>query len=155
MSARRCALPTGRISCTTAPSFTAGRPMILPRTRTSNGFTWGRNFDWTNGIRWFRSGDLAKTSHQARPEAHSDAVIAAGDQAAADVNARVVGAAQPGDGREPDARGSADRRAPAGRSRTGKTGRKAPAGKGRHLGRSGLRIFLRRLPGRRVPAAHP
>src|SRR5438094_4786725 len=108
----------------TARSFAAGRPIFLRRTRTSNGFTWARIFDWTNGIRWFRSGDLAEASHQARPEAHSDAVIAAGDQAAADVDARVVGAPQPGDGREPDARGSPHRGAPAGRSGAGKTGRK-------------------------------
>jgi RNA polymerase sigma-54 factor len=62
-------------------------------------------------------GDLAETAHQARPEADSDAIAAAGHQAAADVDARAVGAAQSGDGREPDARGGADRGAAAGRGR--------------------------------------
>ena len=59
----------------------------------------------------------AETPHQARSEADPDAVAAAGDQAAADVDARAVGSAQPGDGREPDARGGADRGSAAGRGR--------------------------------------
>ena len=34
--------------------FRSGTPDDLwPRTRTSSGFIWARNFDWTNGIRWF------------------------------------------------------------------------------------------------------
>ena len=69
----------------------------------------------------------AETSHQARSEADSDAVAAAGDQAAADVDARAVGPPQPGDGREPDARGSADRGAAAGRSRRRRRKRPTPS----------------------------
>ena len=63
-------------------------------------------------------GHPAEASHQARSEAHPDAVAAAGDQAAADVDARAVRPAEPGDGREPDARGGPDRGAAAGRSRS-------------------------------------
>src|SRR5829696_7946190 len=48
-------------------------------------------------------GDFAETSHQARSEAHSDAVAAASDQAAAHVHAGAVGSPQPGDGGEPAA----------------------------------------------------
>ena len=40
------------------------------------------------------------------------------------------------------------------RSRAGEAGREAGQGKGRHLGRPGLRVLLRRLPRRRLPAAH-
>src|SRR6185369_9491009 len=117
----------------------------------SDEFTWGPSSDWTkirprNCIQRAAHGYSAETSHQARPEADSDAVAAAGHQAAADVDARVVGTPQPGNGGEPDARGGAHRRAPARRGRPGKAGRKTETGKG-HLGRSGLRIFLRRLPG--------
>ena len=69
----------------------------------------------------------AETSHQARSEADSDAVAAAGDQAAADVDARAVGPAQPGDGREPDARGGPDRGTAAGRSRRRRPRRPSPS----------------------------
>ena len=96
---------------------TAWRP-----TRTSGGFTSGPTSGWTkygSAVR-LRAGHetmaiSAETPHEARSEAHPDAVAAAGDQAAADVDARARRAAQPGDGREPDARGGADRGAPAGR----------------------------------------
>src|SRR5687768_18511546 len=49
-----------------------------------------------------------------------DAVAAAGDQAAADVDARARGAAEPGDGGEPAARGSAHRGARSEERRVGK-----------------------------------
>ena len=52
-------------------------------------------------------GDSAEAPHEARPEAHPDAVAPAGDQAAADVDARAGRPAEPGDGREPAARGGA------------------------------------------------
>src|SRR3954467_14791364 len=64
-------------------------------------------------------GDFAETAHKARPEADSDAIAPTGDQAPADVDTRAVGIAQPGNGREPDAGGSADGGAPACRSGTG------------------------------------
>src|SRR5215468_11941940 len=87
----------------------------------SDEFTWGPSSDWTkirprNCIRRAAHGYSAETSHQTRPETDSDAVIAAGDQAAADVDTRIVGPSQSGDGREPDARRGSDRRSPAGRS---------------------------------------
>ena len=50
----------------------------------------------------------ARPPPHARSEAHSDAVAAAGDQAAADVDARAP-TSEPGDGREPVPRGGADR----------------------------------------------
>src|SRR6478609_1870732 len=100
-------------------------------------------------------GHPAETSHQARSETDPDAIAAAGDQAAADVDARTVGSTEPGDGREPDAGGGPDRGTPARRSgRAGaEIGAGAAAEQDRHLGRPGLRILLRRLPGRRLPAA--
>src|SRR5690349_19171526 len=59
-------------------------------------------------------GYSAKTSHQTRSETDSDTIAAAGDQAAADVDVRAVGSAQPGNGREPDARGGPHRGTAAG-----------------------------------------
>ncbi len=64
-------------------------------------------------------GDSAATPHEARSEAHLDAVAPAGDQAVADVHARARRTADAGDGREPDARGGAGRGAPGGRRRGG------------------------------------
>jgi lipopolysaccharide export system ATP-binding protein len=55
-----------------------------------------------------------ETTHETRSEADSDAVAAAGDQAAADVDARARRPAEPGDGREPAPRGSAHRGVAAG-----------------------------------------
>ena len=77
-------------------------------------------------------GDSAETPYKARSKAHPDPVSAAGDQAAADVDARARGPAEPGNGGEPAARGSADRRTAAGRTAaaTGKAGRPATADKG-------------------------
>ncbi len=102
-------------------------------------------------------GDPAEAPHQARSEAHPDAVAAAGDQAAADVHARTGRTAEPGDGREPDARGGADRGAPGDRGHRGhrQARRAAEGAEGRHLGRPGLRVLLRRLPRRRLPARAP
>src|SRR5262249_44789065 len=82
-----------------------------------------------------------------------DAVVAAGYQAASDVDPRALRAAQPGDGREPHARRGADRGAAAGGSHTrgeagGAEARRRKIG---HVGRSGLRVLLRRLSGRRLP----
>src|SRR6478672_11906511 len=100
-------------------------------------------------------GHPAETSHQARSETDPDAVAAAGDQAAADVDARTVGSAEPGDGREPDAGGGPDRGAPARRNRRPGTeiGTRTADKQDRHLGRPGLRVLLRRLPGRWLPSA--
>ncbi len=69
-----------------------------------------------------------KLHSEARPEAHPDAVAAAGDQAAADVDARACRPAEPGGGREPPARGGPDR---------GPAGRRGSAGhrQGRRAGR--------------------
>ena len=67
---------------------------------------------WTKiegGVRDSTDGDSAEAPRAARSEAHSDAVAAAGHQAAADDDARAGGAPESGDGREPDARGSPDR----------------------------------------------
>src|SRR5205823_12728452 len=89
----------------------------------------------------------AKASHQTRSETNTYALAAAGDQAAADVDARTLRLAEPGDGRESDARGSADRRTPARRNAAnpGKDGTGTAGEQDRHVGRPGLRIFLRRL----------
>ena len=92
-----------------------------PPTRTSSGFTSVPISGWTKiegRAHQVSNGDSTETSRAARSEAHSDAVTAAGDQAAADDDARAGGAAQSGDGREPDARGGSDRgRADAGGAR--------------------------------------
>src|SRR5262249_38333029 len=116
-------------------------------------FTWGPSSDWTkirprNCIRRAAHGYSAETSHQTRPETNPDALVAAGDQAAADVDARTVGPAQSGDGREPDARRGSDRGSSASRSsdHPGKTRPRAATKQDRHLGRPGLRILFRRLP---------
>ena len=72
-------------------------------------------------------GHPAETPHQARSEADPDAVAAAGDQAAADVDARAVRPSEPGDGREPDARGGADRGPAAGRGCRGRRRSRTPS----------------------------
>src|SRR5258705_11733378 len=79
-----------------------------------DGFIWGQSSGWTNirprnCIRRATHGHPAETSHKTRPETDSDAVAAAGHQAAADVDARTIGPPEPGDGREPDARGGTHR----------------------------------------------
>ena len=96
-----------------------------------------------------------KLHTQTRSEAHSDAVAAAGHQAAADVDARAGGSAESGDGREPAARGGPDRGAAAGRAAAGREGRRRKAGREKtdSLGRRRLRVLLRRLPRRRLPVA--
>ena len=63
---------------------------------------------------------------------------------------------EPGDGREPDARGGSDRGSAAGRGTPPpprRPERRAAGEQDRDLGRPGLRVLLRRLPGRRLPAA--
>src|SRR4029077_11397552 len=96
-----------------------------------------------------------ETPYKARPEADSDAVAAAGDQAAADVDARTLRPPEPGNGREPAARRSADRGAAAGRGRrrAGENRHRATRRQNRHVGRPGLRVLLRRLSRRRLPPA--
>ena len=104
----------------------AARPTSWRPTRTCGGFISGPISGWTrigsgSGARTCAGvhGDSAETSHQARSEADPDAIAAAGDQAAADVDARAVRPAQPGDGREPAARGDARPRTAADRRRRG------------------------------------
>ena len=82
-----------------------------------------------------------KTPHEARPEADPDALAAAGDQAAADVDARAGGSPEPGGRREPDARGGAVRGEPAGRR--GRAGEERRAS--RDLGAEGRRLGRQRL----------
>ena len=107
--------------------FKSGTPDSLAADEEVGGFIWGPSSGWTewpgNCIRWFLTrqrvlhGDPAQTPHAARSEADSDAVLAAGHQAAADVDARAGGAAESGDGRKPAARRGADRGTAAARSR--------------------------------------
>src|SRR5688572_22615744 len=101
-------------------------------------------------------GNFAETSHKTRSEAHSDAVAAAGDQAAADVHARACRSAEPGDGGEPAARGSAHRGTAARRTAAaGKTGSTARGREAGYLGRRRLRLLLRRLSRRRLSVPDP
>src|SRR5687768_8911458 len=139
-----------------ASSSGAGHRPRSPPTRKCAGFIWGTTSGWIkfsdaesahtsdgrNRVRPASYGDFSEAAHKARPEADSDAVAPTGDQAPAYVYARAVGAPQPGNGREPDARRGPDGRAPAGRGYPGKTGRQSRRreGEGRHLGRPGLRV---------------
>ena len=105
-----------------------------------------------------RHGHSPEAPGEALAEADSDAVAAAGHQAAADVDAGARRHAQPGGGREPAAggdpdRGSAGRRGAAGHRQGRRAGRPAHRGQDRHLGRQRLRVLLQRLPGRRLPVA--
>src|SRR5678816_3845511 len=97
-------------------------------------------------------GYSAETPHQACSKANPYSFSAAGHQTAADVDARVVGPAQPGNGREPDVGGGPDRGVAARRGGAGprKDRRGTAAEQNRYVGRPGLRVFLWRLPGRRI-----
>src|SRR5512140_2855616 len=99
----------------------AARPTLSRQTTTFAAFISGLSSGW---IRESRSGhgNSAETAHEAGSEAHPDAILAAGDQAAADVDARAGRPAEPGDGREPAPRGSPHRRS-ATRRTAGRKGR--------------------------------
>src|SRR5439155_21939659 len=96
----------------------------------------------------------AEASQQTHSEADSDTIVAAGHQAAADVDARACRPPESGNGRKPDARGGSDRGSSAGGSVAGAGEARRRSGRqGRYLGRPGLRVLLRRLPRRRLPSA--
>src|SRR5215467_8455122 len=127
--------------------------------RTSSEFILGPSFGWieTSGLQSLTAnGDPAEAAHQARSKAHPYSIAAAGDQAAADVDVGAGGSAEPGNGRKPSPRRGSHRGTAAGRAGAAGEGGggEAHGGEDRPVGRRRLRVFLRRLPGRRVPVAH-
>src|SRR5215212_8495429 len=131
----------------TEGSSAAARLRSLQRMRTPAAFTSGTSsvstdLDPVGFLLRYPLGhvDPAEATHQARSEAHSDAVAAAGDQAAADVDAGIGRSPEPGGGGEPDARGGPHGGSPAGRGdRAGGEARGGEqGGKGRLLGRRRL-----------------
>src|SRR5512134_3794738 len=96
--------------------FSAAAPrQRWPPMKRSGGFTSGPISGWTKIVE--ADGDPAEASDEARAEADPYSVIAAGYQAAANVDVGISRPAQPGSSRKSAPRRGAYGRAPGGRSR--------------------------------------